>query len=124
MCVLLPKVKQSAFTRACLTSTSARVVYKWLWWDLTGSHPAGSSLVILVVDLASFCDNQSTRRPQLGPFGSVKFLNRRNPPLRGWPTTPHPPPIDVLVVLTRPENKLSKVAGNSTSYPLKSGYTE
>ena len=79
-----------------------------------------SSPVILAVDLASFCDNQSTRRPHLGPFGSVKFLNRRNPPLRGCSSTP----MDVLVILTRPENKLSKMVGNSTSYPLKSGYTE
>ena len=34
---------------------------------------------------------------------------------------PPPPalyPKDVLVVLTRPENKLSKMAGNSASYPF------
>ena len=33
-------------------------------------------------------------------------------------------PIEVLVVLTRPGNKLSKMAGNSASYIMYSRYNE
>ena len=47
-------------------------------------------------------------------------------PTTSWLPHHHPPstPIDVLVVLTRPENKLSKMAGNSASYPFKSWPTD
>ena len=42
-----------------------------IWQTVKSPH---DSLVILTTDMALFCDNQSTRRLQMKPFGSVKFL--------------------------------------------------
>ena len=39
MCVMLPKVKQSAFTQASFSNLFDVLVYKSLWWDLTDSQP-------------------------------------------------------------------------------------
>ena len=66
------------------------------------NHHAHDSLVILTVDLTSLCNTQSTRRYQLRPFDSVKFLK---PEESATLWLPHPPPftpIEVLLVLTKP----------------------
>ena len=59
-------------------SMSAWVVFIngfWWDWDIQSDYYKSShdSLLVLMFDLASFCDNQYTRRLQLRPFGSVKF---------------------------------------------------
>ena len=51
------------------------------------------SLVILTIDMESFCDNQSTRsKLQFRPFGRVKFLKPEEPTTLWLSTTPivHP----------------------------------
>ena len=57
---------------------------KWSCWDLTDSRSAGLQYdlsVILVIDLATFCGNQSARRPQLA---ASKLKNVVKPPLCGF----------------------------------------
>ena len=48
------------------------------------------------------------------PFDPLNIFNQ--PPLHGYPP--------VLMVLTSLENKLSKMVGNSVSYPCKSWSTK
>ena len=50
-----------------------------------------------------------------GHLAVSSFGNQRNPPLCGSPPPLLSTPIDVLVVLTRPRNKLSKLGGNLAS---------
>ena len=40
---------------ACQMSISARVVFEWLWWHLKSWIPSGDWIVVLVIDLATFC---------------------------------------------------------------------
>ena len=63
MHVLVVEVPRSAFPVACLWGlsdvTGARVVFKWLWWDLKGMQPPDWKpsvdwIVVLVIDLATF----------------------------------------------------------------------
>ena len=55
-------------------------------------------LAILAIDVESFCDNQSIRRLQLRPFGSVKLLKPEQPATLWLFTTPSSTPLEVLVV--------------------------
>ena len=121
-------------------------------YSICWKSPHGS-LTMLSIDMALFYDNQNTRRPQLRPFGSVKFLNQStrhyvaphhpHPSSPSSPFTlrsspfaphhPHPSPLhphpftlhpSPLAILIRPRNKLSKMAGSSASYPMYSTYNE
>ena len=62
--------------------------------------------------------------PNWSHLAIKKFLHQKFPPLCGSPPPPPSTPIGMLVVLTTLWNKLSKMAGISTSYPLKSPSTE
>ena len=78
------------------------------------------SLVILRIDLASLCDNQSTKRPQLRPFVNVKLIKWEQLTSLWLPTNSPSNPIEASVVLVRPINKLAIMVGNSASYPIYS----
>ena len=58
-----------------------------IWQTVKSPH---DSLVILTTDMALFCDNQSTRRLQMKPFGSVKFLKQEEPATLWLPITFNP----------------------------------
>ena len=81
-------------------------------------------LVRLGIDLATFWDLWSWKQPELKPFGHKTVLYWKFLPFHGSPPPPPSTPIVMLVVLTALWNKLSKMAGISTSYPLKSPSTE
>ena len=79
------------------------------WKSLHGSP------VILGVNLATICDNQSTRKSQLRPFGSVKFLKLEKPATSWFPITPTLYPYRSSSGIGKAKKKLSKMVGNSTT---------
>ena len=68
-------------------------------------------LATLTIDVVTLiiCDNKNTERPQLRSFDSVKFLKPEEPTTSWFPTTTPPSTSELLVVLTKPRNKLSKI---------------
>ena len=74
-------------------------------------------LLLLSIDLATFCSIWSTRRLHLSQLGSLTSSHVFSLPLPWLPTTPtiHP-----YVSTCDIDEKLSKLVGNSASYSLKS----
>ena len=109
-------------------STSVWVFFKWLHLALTSRQPTGNchttgqwfghwfSYILWYVEL---------KRASIDTIWLCLVLKSEEPATSWLPHHPPPStPIDMLVVLTRPENKLSKMAGNSASYPFKSWPTD
>ena len=70
MCVLQLKVQSLLLLRLVLMSKSNWVVYKWPYLDeqTTSRKSPHNWLVILGMDLASFCDMWSLKQPKLMLF--------------------------------------------------------
>ena len=131
---------------ACTIAKASTVCFYWdlihgpiwrprmLWWSVNVSNfpSQEDSRQGITTGLAGetgcqcsyIWDVWSWKQPELKPFGHKKFLYSKFPPLRGSPPPPPFTSIGMLVVLTTLWNKLSKMAGISTSYPLKSPSTE
>ena len=91
-------------------STSALVILQWLHIAQPSTHPAGNHHV------TDWLVHFVLRRAQNSPFDCFQFFDMESL----LPTTL----IGVLVVLTRPGCKWSKMANNSASYPCKSWLIE
>ena len=131
---------------ACTIAKDSTVYFYWglihrpVWhppvlrWSVNSSNlPARQTagkespqdwLVWLGIDVTTFCDMWSWKKPGLMSFGCINLLALEGPATSLLPTTPYPWPIGLHMVSTTLWNKLSKMVGISTSFPLKSPSTE
>ena len=88
--------------------------------DITGQESPHDLLVKFAIDLVTICEVQNDL--SWWHLTVLNFWHRTShyPSFLGYPLTC----MGVLVVLTRQENKLPKMAGNSASHPSKSWPTK
>ena len=132
MCLILLKVKQHAFTQASFSSlsdihkcsSSLQMTPSFLDKQTANCNLPHDWLISLAMDLAAWCDMWRWKWHQWMPFDcfseDVTFAATLSLP------TCSPPShlIEVLVVLATPVKILSKMAGNSASYPVYSRHSE
>ena len=116
----------AVYTKACVESQfsgicSLQCIRFIIHMQVKGGYKSPHNwLMRLGIDLAILCVMWNQKQHQLMPSGCFQFTQTFNPPLCGSPPLPVLHPCRSTCGIGVASKKLSKMVGNSASYPFNS----